>query len=458
MAALAPHRRHGWLIASVLLAVALNPLNSATISVGLALVLASLHAGAAGITWIVSGYYLGSAVAQPIMGSLGDRMGYRRLVYSGFLLILVTAVLAPLSHSLWVFVGWRVVQAVGTSMVFPNAVGLVRRWEAGRVPVILGWIGMSAGIALAVGPALGGLLIAAFGWQSIFWLNIPIAVAAGLLMQWGVPDDRPAAVAHRAHWDWPGSLFFTAAMVGFLLYATSPAPKIYMLAAALAALGFLILCERRAAAPIIPLDWFSSLPFATASLATVVTNLVMYVALYGVPFLLETREHVSVTQSGLMLLIFAGVLALGSPLGGRLARGEHRRAPYLASAVILIAGITTFWTSSGANLWLVGIALGLMGTSFAISNVLLQQMVLESRPTAQSGGASGVFSLMRYVGTMASSVVVARTLSVSGGLSPFFVCLAAAGVLSGFLAVGIPRTRRVYEAPSAGTSNPAGVK
>ena len=136
---------------SILMAVVLNPLNSATISVGLTILLRAFHSSSEGITWIVSGYYLGSAVAQPIMGRLGDRFGYRRFFYWGLTLVLITAILAPLSHQLWVFVGWRVVQAIGTSMVYPNAIGLVRQWQTKRLPTILGWIGMAAGIALAVG-------------------------------------------------------------------------------------------------------------------------------------------------------------------------------------------------------------------------------------------------------------------------------------------------------------------
>lgn len=396
-------------IPAVLLSVSLNPLNSATISVGLAVLLQGLHASSVGITWIVSGYYLGSAVAQPIMGALGDRWGYRRFAYVGLFSVLATAVLAPLSHNLWVFVAWRVVQAIGTSMVYPNAIGLVRRFQAHRLSEVLGWIGMAAGIALAVGPALGGLLLGAFGWRAIFWLNIPIAIAAGMLFFWSVPQDAARPRPRDTGWDWSGSVLFTLTMI-FLLLATSgtvPGESLWLALGGIFALGLFIVWERRTARPVIPVRWFGEASFVAVAGATILTNVVMYVALYGVPVVLETRRHVSVSDSGLMLLIFAGVMALASPLGGRMSRGRFRRVPYMGAAALLLVATLLAWLGEHRSLVWVGLALALMGLSFAVSNVILQQMVLEGRPAQDAGRASGLFSLLRYVGTMASSVVIA---------------------------------------------------
>ncbi len=223
----------------------------------------------------MSGYYLGSAVTQPIMGAWGDRLGYRRFVYLGFVLILLTAVLAPLSHNLWVFVGWRVVQAIGTSMVYPNAIGLVRRWEAKRLASVLGWIGMAAGIALAVGPALGGLLMDRFGWQSIFWLNIPLVLAAAILLAISVPGDQVHREHPRPEWDWAGSSLFTLTMV-FGLLATSTAlagERLWFAVPTAAALAAMLRVERRVAHPVIPVSWFRTPLFSLLAAVTVLTEI-----------------------------------------------------------------------------------------------------------------------------------------------------------------------------------------
>lgn len=125
-------------VIAILICVVLNPLNSSTISVALPTLLRALHTNAYGITWIISGYYLGSAVAQPVMGKLGDIWGRSRFVYLGLFVMIVTAILAPLSQSLGLFVAWRVVQAIGTSMIYPYAIGLLRQYRSHDVGKILG--------------------------------------------------------------------------------------------------------------------------------------------------------------------------------------------------------------------------------------------------------------------------------------------------------------------------------
>ncbi|NMP21439.1 MFS transporter [Sulfobacillus harzensis] len=446
IAARGKQRGVGWgFIPAVLLSVSLNPLNSATISVGLAVLLQVLHASSVGITWIVSGYYLGSAVAQPIMGALGDRLGYRRFAYTGLALVLLTALLAPLSHNLWVFVGWRVVQAIGTSMVYPNSIGLVRRFKADRLSAVLGWIGMAAGIALAVGPALGGLLMGAFGWQAIFWLNIPIAVAAAILFAASVPHDRGRPRLQDSGWDWSGSVLFSVTMI-LLLLATSGTVQglgLTLGALGLLALAVLVFAERRSARPVIPVRWFLTGSFAAVAGATILTNVVMYLALYGIPVVLETRRHLSVSQSGLMLLVFAGVMALCSPLGGRISRGPLRRGPYMGAAVVLVVAGILAWSGQSRNLLWVGLSLALMGLSFAVTNVVLQQMVLEVRPPGEAGSASGLYSLLRYVGTMASSVVITLAFRGPHRLWILYGSLLALSSASVLLGLAMPRRREV---------------
>lgn len=426
---------------SILMAVVLNPLNSATISVGLTILLRAFHSSSEGITWIVSGYYLGSAVAQPIMGRLGDRFGYRRFFYWGLTLVLITAILAPLSHQLWVFVGWRVVQAIGTSMVYPNAIGLVRQWQTKRLPTILGWIGMAAGIALAVGPPVGGLLIAHFGWQAIFWLNIPIAIAAGLLLAISIPHTTRPSSSVKPHEDVLGSVLFVLLMLAFL-QATNKASVVGSLGG-LMILVVLIVAEKRHDYPTIPVRWFLRRAFTLAALITLLTNLVMYLALYGIPIFLETDRHLSVSMSGFMLLLFAATLAVASPLGGYLARSQSRRSPILLSSILLVAASLILWSQSWASLIWIGLALVLLGLSFAVTNVVLQQMFLELAPAHQSGTASGLYSLLRYVGTIASSVVLAQAFEATHTLVVLFVALTMASALSGILSVGLPvKTKR----------------
>lgn len=435
----------GAFVAAVLVCVILNPLNSSTISVALPILLHALHTTSSGITWIVSGYYLGSAIAQPVMGKLGDIWGRSRFVYIGLLLMIVTAVLAPLSQSLIPFVLWRVVQAIGTSMIYPNAIGMLREYRAGDVGKILGWIGMVSGVALAVGPTIGGFLVDYTSWHSIFWLNIPFSLIAIGLLWWKLPRDseikKIPTHGPRFKLDWAGMVLFAAAVTTWLLWSNTTHPfmapqSLLMLVSGIMTV-LLIVAELRTYAPILPVRWFRRPQFALSSVITVLANLVMYCILYGLPVYLETVRKFTATRSGLLLLAFAGVLSLASPLGGRFAQGKKRRMPIVTAGTFLVAGtLVLCWANVLPAFGLV-IGLACVGVSFSISNVVIQQIVLNSVPKQETGQASGVYTLLRYVGTMASSVFIGSSVGSVVGARHLFISLTVISVITTCLAVGL---------------------
>ncbi len=440
-----PAPRGVWI--PVIVGVILNPLNSSIIAVALPALVKHFGQGTTAVTWIVSSYYLGSAVAQPIFGRLGDQWGHRRFVYAGLGLLAVSAVAAPLSPSLGIFLVWRVAQAVATSMVYPNSIALVRRHFPEQLGRVLGWIGMGAGIAIAIGPPLGGLLMDWAGWHAIFWLNIPLAglAALGWAILWPrlptTPSTMTARTARTERPDGWGILFFTGAMTLWLLASTSlsrpaGAPALFLIAALVATVA-LLLVERAAARPLIPLGWFRERQLALASGVTVLSNVVMYSALYGLPLWIQTTRQVSAATSGLLLLVFAGTTSLASPWAGKMVQTRWRRAPMIGSGLLLVASagiLVVFQASSWFGL-LAGLAL--MGLSFAISNVVLQQVMIESVPSTETGRASGVYMLLRYLGTMISSVLVAESLSRSGGGSQLFLLWLFVGLASTAAAIGL---------------------
>ncbi|KPV45258.1 MFS transporter [Alicyclobacillus ferrooxydans] len=438
-------------IAAIMLCVILNPLNSSTISVALPVLLSALHTTSSGITWIISGYYLGSAIAQPVMGKLGDAWGRARFVYIGLALMIFTAVLAPFSNELWLFVFWRVVQAVGTSMIYPNAVGLLRQYRSGDIGRILGWIGMAGGVAVAVGPTIGGFLIDLASWHSIFWLNIPLSVVAMVLLWRILPKGNRADRLHSVsrenntaknhQMDVMGILLFASAVTAWLLWSNSKHPfanaQLLTLVLGVILTTGLIVAELRHTSPIIPVRWFSQSQFTFSSLITVLANLVMYCILYGLPVLLETVRKFTATGSGLVLLAFAGVMSLASPLGGHLAQSQRRRIPILLAGLLLFAGVFILcWVNSLSVLMMV-LALALIGVSFSISNVVIQKIVLDSAPHQDTGQASGVYTLLRYLGTILSSVLVGSSISTASGARTLFIILSVVSMATVLLSFGL---------------------
>ncbi len=402
-------------IAAVLLATVLNPLNSSTISVALPVLLGQFHAGAQDLVWLISAYYFGSALAQPVFGKLGDQFGYRPFAYLGLALLAVPTLLAPFSPSFGWLVGWRVAQAIGTSMLYPSAIGLVRVHRDRDLGRILGWIGMAVGVALAVGPSLAGAILALVGWRGIFWLNAPLIAMIAILLHRGLRGhaeragtSTPAVTAI----DLPG-IGLLAASLGLLLAASAlpgdpTAP--WLLLAGVAMVPWLWTVEGRAKAPAFDVRLLKRRPFALAGVITVLANFVMYVVLYGLPSLLETERGLSPLASGLLLLGFAGVLAIVSPVAGRLAQGRQRRRPLIWAGALLLLGCLMLLRLLSMPLGSVFLALALIGVSFALSNVLLQKLTLENAPAEAAGSASGLYTLLRYLGTMGSSVAIAAAL------------------------------------------------
>ena len=436
-------------LAAILCASVLNPLNSATISVALPVLLEQFHAGAGDLVWLISAYYFGSALAQPVFGKLGDQFGYRLFVYLGLAILVVPTVAAPFAPAFGWLIAWRAVQAIGTSMLFPSAIGLVRQHYDGELGRILGWIGTAVGVALALGPPLAGGVLALVGWRGIFWLNAPLIAAVAVCLRLGLrqaPAARtPTRQGVRTAVDLPG-IVLLAASLGVLLAASAipgdPASLWLLLAGALL-VSLLWTVELRAAAPAFDVGLLRRPAFALAGAITVLVNFVMYLVLYGLPSLLEAGRGVTPLASGFFLLGFAGVLAVASPFAGRVAQGTRRREPLLWAGLLLVLGSLGLTQTLTMPLALLFIPLALIGVSFALSSVLLQKLSLESAPPSDAGSASGLYTLLRYVGTMGSSVAIAVALP-KGHAAPLllFSLAALAAWLSTALAAPVREAAR----------------
>jgi MFS family permease len=457
-----PLQRKTAFVAAVLLCVLLNPLNSSTLSVALPTIIHVLHTTTSGITWIVSGFYLGSAIAQPVMGKMGDIWGRSQFVYAGLLLTLITAICAPLSHSLWVFVLWRFIQAIGTSMVYPNAIGLLREHRSQDVGRILGWIGTTVGIALAIGPTLGGFLLDYISWDAIFWLNIPVTLCAAIFFYISLSSikkdtsSKTLPSSHQ-HLDWWGTLLFVVAVSCLLFWSNGSgyfhSPQVYLLLSGGLLTTLLVFVELRQKAPILPVRWFLHRQFTLSSAITLLTNLVMYCILYGLPVYMEVARHYSASKSGLLLLAFAGVLSLASPVAGKLAQGNSRKVPLLVSGALLLSGAVLLCRIESLSVGFIILALAWIGISFAISNVVIQQMVLESAPKADSGQASGVYTLFRYLGTMISSVLISGSIKNAGGGRHLFLLLSLVSLVSLGLTWGLQSSKQIRAGRGGSTTD-----
>lgn len=414
------------LIGTLAFGTTLNPLNSSMIAVALVRLQRDFGVGVATSTWLISGFYVAAAVGQPLMGRLVDQLGARRLFVSGLALVLLTSLLTPFVPGFWWLVGLRVVQALGTSTAFPAALVVIRsvRPPGGTPAGGLGAITIANSTCAALGPVLGGILVAAAGWQAIFLVNVPLTLV-GLVLAWRVlprgapvrpaPDRataRPVTLRRvLAELDLPGVGLFTVTLVALLVFLLSFAaapPRWWLVPVFAVGSAVLVLRERAVAEPFLDVRGLAT----NRALASVLVqqgsiNLVFYCTFFALPLWLESVRGFPSDQAGLFILPIAGLGVLTVPLAARLiARRGTRTALLLGSMVLLVAtlGVQLFGDTTSAVLI---VAFGLLlGFPNGFNNLGLQTALYDAAPGGRTGSAGGLFQTFRYLGAISATAVI----------------------------------------------------
>jgi MFS family permease len=452
----APPRVPRRLVGTILLGTLLNPLNSSMIAVALVRLRDDFDVTLATASWLVSAFYLAAAVGQPLMGRLADLLGARRVFCAGWVLVGLTGALAPFAPSFGWLVVARVVQALGTSGAFPAGLALIRRGaEDPAAPppaAALGALAVAGSVSAALGPVLGGVLVGAAGWPSIFVVNAVLAVVGLPLALRVLPRDPPTEDGLRGAArlvDWPGIVLFTGVLAGTLglllslsggvLWAL--APVVVVSAAGLA------WRERRTATPIVDLEIAGDRGIASVFLQYAAVNIVFYAAFFGLPQWLEEVRGFAPQEAGLLLLPIAGLGVVVTPVASRLITRSGPRPALLIGATALTAGAGLLLTLSGSSS-LAGIVLvsAVLGIPNGFNNLGLQAALYERAPPERTGAAGGLFQTSRYVGSILATALIGALFgerASTGGLHAIaLVCVAVGAALVLAPALGRATHRR----------------
>ena len=292
-------------------------------------------------------------------GALADRIGRRTIFQVGLSLFTLGSWMCSLAPGLGWLIGFRILQGVRVSMLNPAALGIITNTFTGRAErarAIGVWDGVF-GLSMALGPVLGGVLVAGtVGWRGIFWANIPVGLAAISLTALFVPDSK-APRSRRAD---PVGQFLIIAMLGSLAYAIieGPAhgwysPEIFgFFALTVAALAVLLAYEPRRAEPMVDLRFFRSVPFAGANLSAVCAIAAMAGFLFLSTLYLQDVRGLSALQAGLTILPMPVVMALCAPLAGRMIAKRGPRIPLViagAALTISSAGLSRLTGTTGRD-------------------------------------------------------------------------------------------------------------
>ncbi|TDP97452.1 sugar phosphate permease [Labedaea rhizosphaerae] len=449
------------LVVPLVLGTLLNALNSSMIAVALVAIGDEFHAGAE-VVWLVSGLYLATAVGQPMMGRLADQFGPRRVFIAGLFIVMVAATLAPFAPGLGWLVAARVLLGIGTSAGYPAGVALIRRWadEVGDANPMGGLSAISAAgqSAVAFGPPLGGVLILLLGWRSIFWVNLPVAIASlVLVLLWVRPDgpvERASARDRIRQLDLPGSLLFVASLTALLL-ALLTANWWLLAATVLGAVG-LIWWELRASTPFIDVRMLvANRALSRTYLRQAVTYVLFYSVFFGLPNWLERGRGLTSAQSGLVVLPVAGVGVLTTVIAARLIRTLGVR-PVLAigSGALLVGSAALLLVHSHTELVVLVLIAAVLGIPNGFNGLGNQSAMYAVAPTSVIGVASGLLRTAQYVGANMASALLGLTIGAKADDAGLHELAMIMGVLSvgllAFALVALRRGGRVTESVGGG--------
>ena len=397
------------------MSVLLIAMDVTIVNVALPAIQHDLQASLSGLQWIIDAYTLVIASLLMLSGSMSDRFGRRRVFQIGLTLFVAGSLLCSLAHTIDQLVAYRALQGLGASMLNPVALSIVANVftePRARAKAVGVW-GAVAGLALALGPLLGGALTQAVGWRSIFWINVPIGIAAVILATVYVPESKAAqardfdpvgqalvfvglttltyAVIEGPHAGWSSSLIrglfaaAGAAFVGFLLY------------------------EPRCNDPLVDLRFFRSVPFSCATILGLSAFSSFSAFLFLNVLYLQQVRGFSAFHTGLSTLPLALAMMVGSPWSGRLiGRYGTRPSLYAAGTFFLLSTLLMTQLTRGTPLAVLLAAYALFGLGLGMVNPAIANSAVAGMPLAQAGVAAAIASTARQVGA-ALGVAIAGT-------------------------------------------------
>lgn len=431
-------RRRLLILAICCLSLFIVGLDTTVVNLALPSIRQEFDASVSRLQWTIDAYTLVLASLLMLSGATADRIGRRRVFQAGLVIFGLGSLLCGFAGSVEMLILFRMLQAVGGSMLNPVALSIITNTftEPKERARAIGIWGGVVGLSMAVGPVVGGALVVSVGWRFIFWVNVPVALAALVLTALFVPESR---AARPRRLDPVGQLLVILLLVGLTFGIiegrqagwTSPL-IIGCFATAVLALVGLVRYERRRVEPLLDLRFFRSAPFSGATLIAVSG----FAALSGFLFLnslyLQEVRGFSALHAGLLTLPMAAMTVVFAPLSGWIVGDRGPRLPLaIAGSMLAVSGLVlsrlTETTSTPALLG----GYVIFGLGFGMLNAPITNSAVSGMPRAQAGVAAAIASTSRQVGASLGVAVVGTVLNarLSGSLASGFIPAARQGWL-----------------------------
>ncbi|MBO0806290.1 MAG: MFS transporter, partial [Nocardiopsaceae bacterium] len=430
-------RRHRYLVLAICcLSLFIVGMDSTIVNVALPSIGRDFRAPVSGLQWTVDAYTLVVASLLMLSGSTADRIGRRRVFQAGLVVFTLGSLACSLAPSLGALIAFRALQAVGGSMLNPAALAIVTNafTDARERAQAIGLWGSVFGLSVALGPVIGGALVNSAGWRAVFWINIPVGIAAIALTAARVPESRAA----RGRRPDPFGQLLVIVFLASLSYGIIEGPAqgwgsarigacFAVAAVALAVFGGY---EPRRADPLVDLRFFRSLPFSGAAVMAVLAMGALSGFLFLMTLYLQDVRGYRPLAAGLFLLPMAFAMACSAPLAGRVTGARGTRIPLVIAGLGLIAGglLLTRLTDATPAWYLVVSGL-VFGLGMGWVNTPITNTAISGMPRSQAGVATGIAATSRQTGTSLGVAVMGSVLAANlhGPMRSSFAAAAAGG-------------------------------
>lgn len=415
----------------------------------------------AGLAWLVTLPMLGSALALPVLGKLGDLYGHRKVFITGFALAVIATALSATATGPALLIGWRTISQVAGASTMPSSLALINAVHRGeRRAKAMGWWAMIAAVGPVIGLIVGAPAIDAVGWPMLFLLQAAV-MTVPLAASWLVLRETPTG---RARFDVPGALTL-ALGIGPLLLAVDQAPEwgfasprtVGCLLLGIGALVAFTAIERRAAAPLVPLTLVRSTAARAALIASLLTGAAYMGGFFLASLMLVQQFDYSLTSAVPILAIRPALFAASSPLGGRLTARAGARVSAVAGGLSLAAGLTGLAIGSAISSLVVVVVGGLFlqGIGFGLIRPALTTALADSVAEADLGMAGASERLASQIGVVFGITVMATVYASDvDRLTPGFLVGTALALLGAAVALGMGAARHGADQPPTTSARP----
>ena len=395
-----------WLVlVSIGIGSLMAALDGSVVNTILPVVRETFSSNVATVEWVVTIYLLVLSGLLLTFGRLGDLRGHKSIYGWGFGIFVACSALCGTAQTSGMLILFRGAQAIGAAMLASNAPAILTSNFPGNMRGrALGLVSMMTYVGLTIGPSFGGWLAQAFGWRSVFYINVPIGLLALILSMTFIPKDLPAEGGQR--FDLPGGLLFLSGLTALLLglnkgadWGWASLPVLGLLFGSFLLLVSFIQVERRSSSPMLDLNLFRIPLFSAATFSAVLNYICVYTITFLLPFYLIQGRGMDPAQAGLLLTAQPIIMAIAAPISGSLSDKIGSRWPGMIGMGLLSSGLFMLARLDATTpLLFVGLGLAVAGLGTGTFISPNTSALMGSAPPQRQGIASGVQAAARNAG------------------------------------------------------------